>query len=120
LRVLDRGRPGETYNIGGNNEKRNIVVVQTICDVLDEKVGPLSGKVSRRDLITFVKDRVGHDRRYAIDAGKIRNELGWKPTVTFEDGIRQTIDWYLNNADWSASIMDGSYQEYYRKMYRDL
>lgn len=117
LQVLKHGRVGETYNVGGNNEKQNIEVVQTICDILDETVGLLPGQRSRRELITFVKDRAGHDRRYAIDAGKIKNQLGWQPTVTFEDGIRQTVDWYLGNTDWSASILDGTYREYYQKMY---
>lgn len=117
LRVLASGRIGETYNIGGNNEKQNIEVVQTICDILDEKVGLLSSRKPRRELISFVKDRAGHDRRYAIDASKISNNPGWQPTVTFEEGIRRTIDWYLTNPDWSTSILDGSYQEYYQKMY---
>lgn len=117
LQVLEHGRVGQTYNIGGNNEKQNIEVVQTICDILDEKVGLLPQQVPRRELITFVKDRAGHDRRYAIDASKIKHELGWQPTVTFENGIRQTVAWYLNNTDWSASILDGTYREYYHKMY---
>lgn len=117
LQVLEHGRTGQTYNIGGNNEKQNIDVVLTICDILDQKVGLLPQQVSRRELVTFVKDRAGHDRRYAIDATKIKNEIGWQPAVNFEDGIRKTIDWYLNNSDWSASILDGSYQEYYQSMY---
>jgi len=117
LRVLEQGRLGETYNIGGNNEKQNLEVVQTICDLLDEQVGPFAGEVSRRSLIRFVKDRPGHDRRYAIDAGKIRRELGWEPEVTFEEGIRRTIAWYLEHSEWVAAIVDGSYQEYYTQMY---
>ena len=119
LEVLKQGRVGETYNIGGNSEKQNIEVVQTICDILDEKVSPLATSQPRRSLIKFVKDRAGHDRRYAIDATKIRDELGWEPSVTFEDGMRMTINWYLENKDWMAGVLDGSYQEYYAKMYGD-
>jgi dTDP-glucose 4,6-dehydratase len=117
LTVLQQGRLGETYNIGGNNEKQNIEVVQTICDLLDEKVGLLAGGQPRRCLIRFVKDRPGHDQRYAIDANKIKRELGWEPSLTFEEGIRRTIDWYLSNREWVAGVVDGSYQEYYEKMY---
>ena len=117
LRVLQKGRIGETYNVGGNSEKQNIEVVQTVCDILDEKVAPLENGQARRSLIKFVKDRAGHDRRYAIDATKLRDELGWQPSVTFEDGIRMTIDWYLDNPGWISAVLDGSYQEYYEKMY---
>jgi dTDP-glucose 4,6-dehydratase len=117
LRVLEEGRFGETYNVGGNSEKQNLEVVQTICDVLDEKVGLLSDDKARRSLITFVKDRAGHDRRYAIDATKIKQELCWEPSVTFEDGIRMTINWYLANDEWMAGVLDGSYQDYYARMY---
>jgi dTDP-glucose 4,6-dehydratase len=117
LTVLEKGRVGETYNIGGNSEKQNLEVVQTICDLLDQKVGLLSGDHPRRSLIRFVKDRPGHDRRYAIDATKIRTELGWQPSVTFEQGIERTIDWYLANQEWVAGVLDGSYQEYYERMY---
>jgi dTDP-glucose 4,6-dehydratase len=117
LEVLEKGAAGRSYNIGGNNEKENIEVVTLICDILDRKLGlPASGD-PRRSLITFVKDRLGHDRRYAIDATRIREELGWQPKVTFEQGIEMTIDWYLANQDWVASVVDGSYQEYYTKMY---
>ena len=117
LEVLKKGRLGETYNVGGNNEKQNIEVVQTICDILDEQAAPLPEGKPRRSLITFVKDRPGHDRRYAIDAGKIKNELGWEPSVTFEEGIRKTVEWYLEHADWIAKVIDGTYQEYYDRMY---
>ncbi len=117
LTVLRKGRLGETYNVGGNNEKQNIEIVQTVCDLLDTRVGLLPGGQSRRSLIRFVKDRPGHDRRYAIDASKIRDELGWSPAVTFEEGIEKTLDWYLANPQWIASVLDGSYQEYYEKMY---
>jgi dTDP-glucose 4,6-dehydratase len=119
LQVLQKGRVGETYNVGGNSEKLNIEVVQTVCDILDEKVVALDSGQPRRSLIKFVKDRAGHDRRYAIDASKLKNELGWEPSVNFDDGIRMTIDWYLNNSEWIASVLDGSYQEYYDKMYGD-
>jgi dTDP-glucose 4,6-dehydratase len=100
LKVLEEGRIGETYNVGGNSEKQNIEVVQTICDILDEKTAPLANGQARRSLIKFVKDRAGHDRRYAIDATKIKQELGWQPAETFQDGIRRTIDWYLENGEW--------------------
>ena len=119
LAVLEKGQLGETYNIGGNNEKQNIEIVETICDLLDEKIGLLPSGDARRSLITFVKDRPGHDRRYAIDASKIKAELGWEPSVTFEQGIRLTIDWYLNNRQWVNEIVDGSYREYYQKQYSD-
>ena len=117
LEVLKNGQIGETYNVGGNSEKQNIEVVQTICDILDEVAEPLADGRARRTLIKFVKDRAGHDRRYAIDATKINQKLGWKPSVTFEAGIRMTVNWYLDNAEWMASVLDGSYQEYYAKMY---
>jgi dTDP-glucose 4,6-dehydratase len=117
LAVLMRGRDGETYNIGGNSEKPNIEVVETICDLLDSKAGALQGGQPRRALIRFVKDRPGHDRRYAIDAGRIRAELGWEPTVTFAQGIEKTIDWYLAHEEWVAGVLDGSYRDYYQRMY---
>ena len=117
VRVLTDGRVGESYNIGGHNEKRNLEIVELLCDMLDRKVGPLGSGASRRSLITFVRDRLGHDRRYAIDAGKIERELGWTPRWTFEQGIERTVDWYLANGDWLAGVLDGSYQTYYEKMY---
>lgn len=105
--VVTEGQVGETYNIGGHNEKRNIDVVHTLCDLLQE-LAPT--KVHYRDLITFVEDRPGHDLRYAIDAGKIQRELGWTPQETFETGLGKTVEWYLANRDWCARVQDGSYQ----------
>ncbi|MBU1234712.1 MAG: dTDP-glucose 4,6-dehydratase [Proteobacteria bacterium] len=117
VEVLEKGRVGQSYNIGGNNEKQNLEVVTLICDTLDRKLGlPASGE-PRRSLITFVKDRLGHDRRYAIDATYIKEQLGWEPKVTFEQGIEKTVDWYLANQEWVESVIDGSYREYYEKMY---
>jgi dTDP-glucose 4,6-dehydratase len=109
-KVLRGGRLGETYNIGGWNEKPNIEIVQMICDLVDE-VAPRSGG-SRRDLLTFVKDRPGHDRRYAIDARKIERELGWKPKETFETGLRKTVRWYLENEEWVRDVTSGSYRNW--------
>ena len=106
-KVVTEGTPGETYNIGGHNEKQNLEVVQTICDILQE-LRPHENNY--RDLITHVKDRPGHDLRYAIDASKIQRELGWSPEETFESGIRKTVKWYLNNLDWCQRVQDGSYQ----------
>ena len=108
--VLARGRPGETYNIGGWNEKANLEIVQNICDLVDE-ITPRAG-VARRQLITFVKDRPGHDRRYAIDARKIERELGWKPRETFETGLQKTVRWYLEHDSWVRDVTSGSYREW--------
>ena len=107
--VVTEGIVGETYNIGGHNEKQNIEVVKTICKILDE-LKPQSTGQKYETLITFVKDRPGHDLRYAIDAAKIEKELGWTPQETFETGIRKTVAWYLNNLDWCRRVQDGSYQ----------
>lgn len=107
--VLEKGRVGETYNVGGNSEKQNIEVVNTICALLDER-RPRSDGQSYATQITFVADRPGHDRRYAIDASKLKNELGWEPAYTFERGIAETIDWYLENQDWVRRVLDGSYR----------
>jgi len=117
VEVVRRGRNGECYNIGGNNEKQNLDVVTRLCDLLDAKCGLLPSGNERRSLITFVTDRLGHDRRYAIDAGKIKAELGWQPKMTFEQGLESTVDWYLANQQWVSDIVNGQYQDYYRKMY---
>lgn len=108
-RVLEAGRLGETYNVGGDAERQNLVVVQTICQLLDER-RPLADGRARESLITFVADRPGHDRRYAIDASKLHSELGWAPTVTFEQGMAQTVDWYLAHQPWVQRVLDGSYR----------
>jgi len=108
--VLSSGRPGETYNIGGWNEKPNIEIVHTICDLVDE-MAPRNG-LSRRELITYVKDRPGHDRRYAMDASKIERELGWRPKETLETGLRKTVRWYLENPAWIADVTSGSYRQW--------
>ena len=113
--VLAQGRIGETYNIGGGNQKRNIDIVQTICDIVDEMAG--RGSASRRSLITFVKDRPGHDRRYAMDATKIESELGWRPLETFESGIRKTVKWYLGNEEWVRDVTSGTYREWIETHY---
>ncbi|ESH93100.1 dTDP-glucose 4,6-dehydratase [Cupriavidus sp. HPC(L)] len=113
--VLARGRLGETYNVGGWNEKTNLDVVHTLCDLLDELKPKASG--SYRDQITFVKDRPGHDRRYAIDARKLERELGWKPAETFETGLRKTVQWYLDNQAWVRDVMSGEYRNWVAKQY---
>ena len=114
--VLNKGRLGETYNVGGWNEKTNLEVVHTICAHLDKARPKESG--SYADQITFVTDRPGHDRRYAIDASKLADELGWKPAQTFETGIAATIDWYLNNQDWVSNVTSGAYREWVSQQYR--
>lgn len=116
-KVVTEGVVGETYNIGGHNEKQNIEVVKTICNILDE-LKPQANGQTYESLITFVKDRPGHDLRYAIDATKIQNELGWTPTETFETGIRKTVEWYLNNQEWVAHIQSGEYQSWLEKQYK--
>ncbi|AKB23271.1 dTDP-glucose 4,6-dehydratase [Methanosarcina sp. WH1] len=115
--VLQNGKIGEVYNIGGNNEKTNIDIVKTIIKILSEK---LPERDISESLISFIEDRKGHDRRYAIDATKIDQELGWKPQIDFEDGIRMTVDWYLNNKNWLNSIINEDYRNYYQKVYGGL
>ncbi|MRR07272.1 MAG: dTDP-glucose 4,6-dehydratase [Deltaproteobacteria bacterium] len=113
--VLKNGVPGGVYNVGGTNEWRNIDIVNLVCDMLDSKLGRPAGR--NRELITFVKDRPGHDRRYAIDASKMRKDLGWEPSYTFERGIDETISWYLDNQEWVREVTSGAYRDYYEKMY---
>jgi dTDP-glucose 4,6-dehydratase len=113
--IYHKGRPGETYNIGGGTELKNIDLVRTICKLMDEKTGRLLG--SSEELIRFVKDRAGHDHRYAIDFSKLQNELGWTPSTDFKTGLSKTIDWYLANEEWVNHVTDGSYREYYERQY---
>jgi dTDP-glucose 4,6-dehydratase len=116
--VLERGRIGETYNIGGNRERNNLHVVETLCDIVDE-LRPDASIGPRRKLITFVADRPGHDRRYAIDASKIDRELGWRPVVSFERGLRETVEWYLNHAAWIENVRSGAYLDWIRQNYEE-
>lgn len=113
--VFCKGKIGETYNIGGNNEWTNINLVHLLCSVMDKKLGREEGSSAK--LITYVKDRAGHDLRYAIDSTKISNELGWKPSLNFEDGLKKTVEWYLNNESWLKNITSGAYQKYYEEQY---
>ena len=114
--VFHKGKLGETYNIGGFNEWQNIDLVKLLCDVMDENLGQEIG--TSQKLITFVKDRPGHDLRYAIDASKIETELGWRPSVTFEQGLEKTVAWYLANDEWLNNVTSGNYQDYYSKQYQ--
>lgn len=116
--VLEKGKPGETYNIGGNSERTNLQVVHAICAILDE-LKPDNGIGAREKLIQFVTDRPGHDRRYAINASKISRELGWQPTVQFEEGLRQTVNWYLQHSDWIEHVRSGSYRDWLRQNYAE-
>ncbi len=113
--IFHKGKQQETYNIGGFNEWQNIDLIKLLCDKMDTKLNQPQG--SSQQLITFIKDRPGHDLRYAIDASKLSKELGWKPSVTFKEGLEKTIDWYLNNKDWLQNVTSGKYQEYYNKIY---
>lgn len=113
--IFHQGKTGDTYNIGGNNEWKNIDLVQKLCDIMDELLGKPAG--TSRALITFVKDRPGHDRRYAIDASKLKNELGWEPSVRAEEGFRETAKWYLENEAWLQHVLSGEYQRYYEQQY---
>ncbi len=113
--ICHKGRTGETYNIGGDNEWKNIDLIKKLCELMDTKLGRAPG--SSEKLITYVKDRAGHDKRYAIDCSKLKNEIGWKPRINFEEGLSKTIDWYLNNDEWLQHVLTGEYEEYYRKQY---
>ncbi|OEK07256.1 dTDP-glucose 4,6-dehydratase [Roseivirga misakiensis] len=114
--IFHRGNSGETYNIGGINEWKNIDIVRLLCDIMDKKLQRAEGK--SRELITFVKDRAGHDMRYAIDASKIQEELNWEPSLQFEEGLEKTVDWYLDNTDWLENVTSGDYQNYYANQYQ--
>ena len=114
--VLDKGRIGETYNIGGCNEKTNLEVVHTICNLLDAQKPRADGH-SYKEQITFVADRPGHDKRYAMDASKIQTELGWRPAETFESGMAKTVAWYLDNSQWTENVTSGAYLEWVNKQY---
>jgi dTDP-glucose 4,6-dehydratase len=113
--IFHKGKVGETYNIGGHNEWKNIDIIKELCRQMDEKLGREKGESEK--LITFVKDRAGHDLRYAIDATKLKNELGWLPSLQFEEGLSKTIDWYLNNKEWMDDVTSGNYQHYYEDQY---
>jgi dTDP-glucose 4,6-dehydratase len=114
--ILERGTPGETYNVGGASEKRNLEVVETICEILDE-MRPDDPVIPHRKLISFVRDRLGHDRRYAIDCKKLQRELGWMPTETFGSGLRKTVAWYLENGQWVKEVTSGEYREWIATQY---
>jgi dTDP-glucose 4,6-dehydratase len=113
--IYHKGKIGETYNIGGFNEWQNIDLIKLLCSVMDKKLDRAEGTSEK--LITYVKDRAGHDKRYAIDATKLEKELGWKPSLQFEEGLEKTVDWYLNNNDWLTNVTSGEYQNYYNKQY---
>ena len=115
--IFNEGKTGETYNIGGNNEWKNIDLIKVMCKILDRKLDREPG--TSESLITFVKDRAGHDLRYAIDSTKLMSELGWRPSLQFEEGIEKTIDWYLENEKWMKNVIDGTYEKYYQKQYRE-
>jgi dTDP-glucose 4,6-dehydratase len=113
--IFHKGKLGETYNIGGFNEWKNIDIVHLLCRIMDKKMNRSEGETAK--LITFVKDRAGHDKRYAIDATKLNKELGWKPSLQFEEGLDKTIDWYLANGEWINNVTSGAYKEYYNDQY---
>jgi dTDP-glucose 4,6-dehydratase len=113
--IFHNGRNGQTYNIGGFNEWKNIDLIKLLCSIMDRKLNRPEGETAK--LITFVKDRAGHDLRYAIDANKLKNELGWEPSLQFEEGLERTVDWYLTNEEWLNGVTSGAYQNYYESQY---
>ncbi|MFC0876088.1 dTDP-glucose 4,6-dehydratase [Saccharicrinis sp. FJH2] len=115
--IFHEGKTGETYNIGGHNEWTNIALIKLLCSIMDKKLGRKAGESA--ELITYVKDRAGHDLRYAIDSTKLQNELNWKPSLQFEEGLEKTVEWYLTNEDWLNNVVSGEYEKYYEKQYLD-
>jgi dTDP-glucose 4,6-dehydratase len=115
--IFHEGINGETYNIGGHNEWTNIDLIHKLCEIMDTKLGREPGTSAK--LITFVKDRAGHDLRYAIDSSKLQRELGWTPSLQFEEGLEKTVDWYLSNQEWLDNVTSGQYQQYYQKQYSE-
>jgi dTDP-glucose 4,6-dehydratase len=113
--IFHAGKNGETYNIGGHNEWKNIDLIKHLCSIMDKRLGRAEGESFQ--LVSYVKDRAGHDQRYAIDASKLQHELGWKPSLQFEEGLEKTVDWYLSNSDWLAHVTSGAYRQYYEKQY---
>lgn len=115
--IFHEGKNGETYNIGGHNEWTNIALIKLLCEIMDSKLGRAKGESEQ--LITYVKDRAGHDLRYAIDSSKLQRELGWKPSLQFEEGLEKTVDWYLTNEKWLTDVVSGAYEKYYDKQYKE-
>ena len=113
--IFHRGKDGEKYNVGGNNEWKNIDLIHLLCKIMDKKLNRPDGTSAK--LITFVTDRPGHDMRYAIDSSKLQRELGWKPSLQFEEGLEKTVDWYLANEEWLTQVTSGAYKNYYRQQY---
>jgi dTDP-glucose 4,6-dehydratase len=113
--IFHNAKIGETYNIGGHNEWKNIDLIKLLCDIMDKKLDRKEGE--SRELITYVKDRAGHDLRYAIDSNKLQDDLGWKPSLQFEEGLEKTVEWYLNNEEWLENVTSGAYLKYYTEQY---
>ncbi len=114
--IFHQAKAGDTYNIGGHNEWKNIDLIRLLCHIMDRKLGRQEGESAK--LITFVQDRAGHDLRYAIDSSKLQKELGWVPSLQFEEGLEKTVDWYLTNEEWLSNVTSGAYQEYYKEQYQ--